>query len=143
MKGFDYVGKRMLFAAITVFVAITLNFVLFRALSGDAVSALRCKQCSKAFKEAQRTDLGLDESLWTQYRIYLSDLAHGDLGHSVPSEKPISGELVEPIKNSLPMLALGTIFSIVVGILVGVVAAWRRGTFGDKGGLYTALAFYS
>ena len=75
MRGFDYVAKRVLYAIITVFVAITLNFVLFRALSGDAVSALRCKQCSKAFKEAQRQDLGLDESLWTQYRIYLSDLA--------------------------------------------------------------------
>jgi ABC-type dipeptide/oligopeptide/nickel transport system permease component len=40
-------------------------------------------------------------------------------------------------------LLLATIFSIVIGILVGVVAAWRRGTFADKGGLYTALAFYS
>ena len=38
MQGFDYVGKRVLFAAVTVFVAITLNFVLFRTLSGDAVS---------------------------------------------------------------------------------------------------------
>ena len=47
MRGFDYVGKRMLFAALTVFVAITLNFVLFRTLSGDAVSALRCRQCTQ------------------------------------------------------------------------------------------------
>ena len=43
MRGFDYVGKRVLFAVLTVFVAITLNFVLFRTLSGDAVSALRCR----------------------------------------------------------------------------------------------------
>ena len=143
MRGFDYAVKRVLYAIITVFVAITLNFVLFRALSGDAVSALRCKQCSKEFKAAQRQDLGLDRSLWVQYRLYLGDLARGDLGHSVPSEKPVRGELIEPIKNSLPMIALGTFFSIIVGILVGVIAAWRRGTAADKGGLYTALAFYS
>ena len=93
MRGTDYVVKRIAYAILTVFVAITLNFVLFRALSGDAVSALRCKQCSVAFKEAQRRDLGLDESLWVQYRIYLGDLARGDLGHSVPSEKPVRGEL--------------------------------------------------
>ena len=143
MRGADYVVKRIAYAIVTVFVAITLNFVLFRALSGDAVSALRCKQCSVAFKEAQRRDLGLDDSLWVQYRIYLGDLARGDLGHSVPSEKPVRGELWEPIKNSLPMIALGTLFAIVVGSLVGVIGAWRRGTFADKGGLYTALAFYS
>ena len=58
MRGSDYVVKRIAYAILTVFIAITLNFVLFRALSGDAVSALRCKQCSKAFKEAQRRDLG-------------------------------------------------------------------------------------
>jgi ABC-type dipeptide/oligopeptide/nickel transport system permease component len=143
VRGSDYVVRRVGYAILTVFIAITLNFVLFRALSGDAVSALRCKQCSKAFKEAQRQDLGLDESLWVQYRLYLADLAHFDLGKSVPSEKPVVGELIDPIKNSLPMIALGTLFSIVFGILVGVVAAWRRGTFADKGGLFTALAFYS
>ena len=62
MRGFDYVGKRVLFAALTVFVAITLNFVLFRTLSGDAVSALRCRQCTAQFKEYQRAQLGLDQS---------------------------------------------------------------------------------
>ena len=71
MRGSDYVVKRVAYAILTVFIAITLNFVLFRALSGDAVSALRCKQCSKAFKEAQRRDLGLDQSKWVQYRLYL------------------------------------------------------------------------
>jgi len=75
MRGFDYVGKRVLFAALTVFVAITLNFVLFRTLSGDAVSALRCKQCSQAFKDEQRRDLGLDQSKWVQYKLYLASLA--------------------------------------------------------------------
>ena len=54
MRGFDYVGKRVLFAVLTVFVAITLNFVLFRTLSGDAVSALRCRQCTAQFKQYQR-----------------------------------------------------------------------------------------
>ena len=45
MRSADYVVKRVLFAVGTVFVAVTLNFVLFRSLSGDAVSALRCRGC--------------------------------------------------------------------------------------------------
>ena len=66
MRGTDYVVKRVLFALGTVFVAITLNFVLFRAISGDAVSALRCRQCTQEFKEYQRRELGLDKSKWEQ-----------------------------------------------------------------------------
>jgi peptide/nickel transport system permease protein len=143
MRGFDYLAKRLFFAAMTVFVAITLNFVLFRTLSGDAVSALRCRQCTQAFKEYQREQLGLDQSKWEQYKLYLADLAHGDLGRSLRSEAPVTTQIWPPIRNTMAMVALGTVFSILLGILVGVISAWRRGTAADKGGLWTGLAFYS
>jgi ABC-type dipeptide/oligopeptide/nickel transport system permease component len=143
MRSFDFVAKRVLFAVVTVFVAITLNFVLFRTLSGDAVSALRCRQCTKEFKEYQREQLGLDKSKVEQYKVYLEDLAHGDMGKSLRSERPVTEELWAPLKNTIPMVALGTLFSIVFGILIGVVCAWRRATWADKSGLWSALAFYS
>jgi peptide/nickel transport system permease protein len=143
VTGFDYVAKRILFALVTVFVAITLNFVLFRAVPGDAVSALRCRQCTEQFKQYQRHQLGLDKSKLEQYWLYLKQLAHGNLGNSLRTEKPVRGELWEPIRNTMPMVALGTLFSIVLGVLVGVFSAWRRGTAADKGGLWTSLAFYS
>jgi ABC-type dipeptide/oligopeptide/nickel transport system permease component len=140
---FDYVAKRIAFAIVTVFVAITLNFVLFRALSGDAVSALRCRQCTAAFKAYERKQLGLDKSRWEQYWLYLGDLAHANLGNSLRTEKPVTTELWEPIRNTLPMVALGTVFSIVLGTVVGVVSAWRRGTAVDKAGLWSGLCFYA
>ena len=143
MTGLDYVAKRLAFALVTVIVAVTLNFVLFRAVPGDAVSALRCRQCTAEFKAYQRHELGLDKSKWEQYRIYMADLAHGDLGRSLRSERPVTSELWEPIRNTLPMVALGSFFSIVLGTLMGVVAAWRRGTATDRAGLWSALSFYS
>ena len=143
MRGTDYVVKRVLFAIGTVFVAVTLNFLLFRALSGDAVSALRCRQCTQEFKDYQRRTLGLDKSKWEQYKIYLGDLAKGDMGHSLRTEEPVTNALWEPIKNTVPMVALGTLFSIVFGVATGVVAAWRRGTAADKAALWGGLGFYS
>jgi ABC-type dipeptide/oligopeptide/nickel transport system permease component len=143
MRGADYVVKRVLFAFGTVFVAITLNFVLFRAISGDATHALRCRQCTQEFKEYQRRQLGLDKSKWEQYRIYLVDLAQGDMGRSLRSQEPVRSALWEPIKNTVPMVALGTFFAIVLGVATGVVAAWRRGTTADKGALWGGLGFYS
>ncbi len=143
MRGTDYVVKRVLFAIGTVFVAITLNFVLFRAVSGDATMALRCRLCTQEFQDYQRQRLGLDKSKWEQYRIYLGDLAHGNLGRSLRTEEPIRSVLWEPLKNTVPMVALGTLFSIIFGIGTGVVAAWRRGTAADKGALWGGLGFYS
>ena len=143
MRGSEYVLKRVFFAIATVFVAVTLNFVLFRAISGDAVSALRCRQCTQEFKDYQRKQLGLDEPKWRQYTLYLRDLAHGDLGRSLRTEQPVTSELWEPLKNTLPMVAIGTLLSIFFGIITGVVSAWRRGTSTDKTGLWGSLAFYS
>jgi len=139
----NYILKRILFAFVTVLVAITLNFVLFRAVPGDAVSALRCRQCTVHFKEVQRKELGLDEPLIVQYRLYITHLLHGDMGSSLRTEQPVMDELWAPIANTMPMIALGTVFSIIFGTIVGVVSAWRRDTFVDKAGLYTALGFYS
>jgi ABC-type dipeptide/oligopeptide/nickel transport system permease component len=144
VRGADYLVKRIGFALITVFVAVTLNFLLFRAIPGDAVDALgRCRQCTAAFKDYTRRELGLDRSKWEQYRLYVIDLLRADLGSSLRSEKAVMGELWEPLKNTLPMIALGTVFSIVMGVAGGVVSAWRRGTAVDRGTLYLGLGFYS
>jgi peptide/nickel transport system permease protein len=139
----DFVVKRVFFALATVFVAITLNFVLFRTLSGDAVSALRCRQCTAQFKEYERKQLGLDDSKLQQYWLYLDNLAHGDMGRSLRTQEPVWSALWVSLQNTVPMVALGTLFSIVLGLLTGVVSAWRRGTTADKAGLWGSLVFYS
>ena len=143
MRGMDYIIKRTGFALVTVFVAITLNFVLFRALPGDAVTGLRCRTCTIQFKNDVRHEFGLDKSKWEQYAIYLKQLGHGNLGRSVTDYRPVTTDLWGPLKNTLPMLLLGTMFSIVFGILSGVVSAWRRGTAVDRISLWSSLGFYS
>ena len=127
-----------------VFVAITLNFVLFGALSGDAVSALRCRQCTPGVQERTSGKRARPrESKLEQYWLYLADLAHGNMGRSLRTEEPVRSVLWEPLKNTVPMVALGTFFAILFGIATGVVAAWRRGTAADKGALWGGLGFYS
>ena len=143
MRGIDFVLKRILFAVVTIFVAITLNFVLFRAVPGDALSALRCQHCTVQFKNALRKELGLDQPKWKQYLFYIRDLSHGDFGRSLRTEKSVWADLWPAIKNTIPMIALGTVFAIIFGIFSGVIAAWRRGTIVDRGSVGTGLAFYS
>jgi ABC-type dipeptide/oligopeptide/nickel transport system permease component len=143
MRGADYVIKRTVFALMTVFVAVTLNFIIFRAAPGDATTALRCRNCPIEFKEALREELGLDKTKVQQYGIYLKELAHGDLGRSFASRQPVTDELAGPIKNTIPMVLLGEVIAVFLGILTGVVAAWRRGTWLDSGSVGLSLVFYS
>ncbi len=144
MRGADYVIKRVAFAIVTVFVAVTINFVLFRLAPGTAVTNLaRVPHATPEIRQALKRQFGLDKSKWTQYRLYLQQLAHGNLGVSFANSQPVKDNLWTALKNTLPMVALGTFFSIVLGTFTGVVAAWRRGTGAEGATVTSALAFYS
>jgi ABC-type dipeptide/oligopeptide/nickel transport system permease component len=144
MRGADYVIKRTAFAVITVFVAVTINFVLFRLAPGNAVSNLsRVPHATQELRHALKQEFGLDKSKAAQYGIYLKQLARGNLGVSFANQQPVSHNLWVALKNTLPMVALGTIFAIVFGTLTGVIAAWRRGTALEGVTVTTALGFYS
>jgi ABC-type dipeptide/oligopeptide/nickel transport system permease component len=144
VTGANYVLRRTAFALLTVFFAVTLNFIIFRAAPGDASSSLRnCRNCPATVKEQLRQELGLDKSKLEQYGIYLGDLVQGDLGDSYVSRQPVAGELGGALKNTLPMLALATIFAVTLGTLAGVIAAWRRGTFLEWSNVSTSLFFYA
>lgn len=144
MRGADYLLKRTLFALLTVFVAVTLNFVLFRALPGDAVSNLsRVPKATPALRLALQKEFGLDKPMWEQYVIYLEQLAHGNMGVSYANQQPVSSELRTKLANTIPMVALGTALAIIIGIGTGVLSAWRRGTLSDHVSTNAAIAFYA
>ncbi len=144
MRGADYVVKRTAFALVTIFVAVSINFVLFRLAPGSAVSNLsRVPHATQELRQALKRQFGLDKSRGRQYLIYLEQLTRGNLGVSFENEQPVSTNLKTAILNTLPMVALGTLFAIVVGTLTGVIAAWRRGTPIEGATVTTALGFYS
>jgi ABC-type dipeptide/oligopeptide/nickel transport system permease component len=143
VSSLDYVIRRTSVALLTVFVAITLNFVLFRAVPGNAVTALRCLHCTPQFKAALEKELGLKEPLVKQYGIYLSNLAKGNLGTSYVNRRSVWQNLMGPILNTLPMLVIATVISVAIGVFAGIVSAWRRGTWTDRFNTWTALSFYA
>jgi ABC-type dipeptide/oligopeptide/nickel transport system permease component len=144
VRGTDYVLKRVGFAIVTVFVAVTINFVLFRLAPGSAVTNLsRVPHATQQLRHALEVQFGLDKSKWQQYVIYLKQLAHGNLGVSYENEQPVSTNLRIALINTLPMVTLGTAFAIVFGTFTGVIAAWRRGTKTEGLTVGSALGFYA
>jgi peptide/nickel transport system permease protein len=144
VRGADYVIKRVAFAIVTVFVAVTINFALFRLAPGSAVSNLsRVPHATQQLRDSLKQQFGLDKSKGEQYVIYLKQLLHGNLGVSYENEQPVSTNLRVALINTLPMVTLGTLFAIVFGTLTGMIAAWRRGTTTEGLTVTSALAFYS
>lgn len=144
MRRADYLIKRAAFAIVTVFVAITINFFLFRVLPGDAVRNLaRVPRASESLRHSLEVQFGLDKSLFAQYLIYLRELLHGNMGISFSNQQPVSENLREALANTIPMATLGTVVAIVIGVSTGVLSAWRRGTRLDQVSTNAAIAFYS
>lgn len=144
MRRADYLIKRVVFAVVTVFVAITLNFFLFRVLPGDAVRNLaRVPRASESLRHSLEVQFGLDKPMWQQYLIYLRELLKGNMGISFTNQQPVWSNLREALGNTIPMALLGTVVAIILGIFTGVLSAWRRGTRLDQASTNLAIAFYS
>ncbi len=140
----DYVLKRGAFALVTIFVTITFNFFLFRVLPGNAVTNLaRVPKASPQLKHALTVEFGLNKPKWEQYLIYLRELAHGNMGISFTYQQPVSHLLIADLKNTIPMVTVGTVAAIVIGVFTGVLSAWRRGSAPDHISTNTAIFAYA
>ena len=106
MRGADYVIKRAFFALVTIFVAITINFFLFRVLPGNAVTDLaRVPHAGPQLRHALTVEFGLDKSKFEQYLIYLRELARGNMGISFAYQQPVSHLLIADLRNTIPLIA--------------------------------------
>jgi ABC-type dipeptide/oligopeptide/nickel transport system permease component len=139
-----FVLRRFGSALVIAFVAITFNFVLFRALPGDAVTNIsQVPNMSAEARQGLRAQFGLDKPLWRQYYLYLGQLMRGNLGISYANQRPVAENVRKAVVNTLPMVGLGTIVAILVGTVIGVSAAYRQGTMLDRGITGSAMVLYS
>lgn len=129
--------RRALWYLVTLWVVLTINFLLPHLLPGDPLAALLDPENSEYVFDAQvRAALeayyGLDRPLPVQYGRYLIGAVTGDLGRSIRLNQPV-GEL---IRSHLPwtLLLTGTalVLASLVGLLGGTEAAWKRGTLADR-----------
>ncbi len=139
-----YLLSRTAWAVMTIFLVVTINFFLFRAVPGDATASVaRIPGASPKLIEALEREFNLDESTWDQYVAYLRELTHGNLGVSFQDQQPVVDHLTEAIGNTLPMVGVGLLFALALGIATGVFAAFRRGTALHGAAVAPALAFYA
>jgi peptide/nickel transport system permease protein len=123
-----YLARKITWLVITLYCVVTFNFVLFHLLPGNPVTLLARSGHLSAQAVADITRVyGLNHSTGEQYLIYLRDLVHGQLGISYTYRIPVSRLLGQYLGNTILLLAGATLLTILAGVLVGVLAANRRG----------------
>jgi peptide/nickel transport system permease protein len=135
-------ARRILVAIVTLAAVVVFNFFLFRTL-GDPAKDLIRGRLKPDVRQAIIHERGYDQSELTQFWRYVRDLAHGNLGTSNATERPVIDEVASAIPNTLLLLGLATILSMWIGTRLGIIAAWRRGRPKDTLIGQVSLAFYS
>jgi peptide/nickel transport system permease protein len=131
------VKRRLLAYLLTLWVVLTLNFLLPRLMPGDPLSALLDPESSDYVFDAEvRAALGayygLDRPLLAQYTDYLKGAVTGDLGQSIRLNRPVSELLAAHLPWTLLLTCTALGLASLLGLLGGAEAAWKRGSVADR-----------
>lgn len=112
-------------------------FLLLHLSPGDPATIIAGDYASPADIARIRAQLGLDQPLHIQFTTWLMQLSRGDLGVSIFSNLPVSQLILQRVEPTLSLALTTLIFAIVVAIPLGILAAWKAGSWVDR----TVMAF--
>lgn len=136
--------KKVLMLIPTFFGITLLTFILIHLLPGDPVlAAVGDRAISEADYAKIAAELGIDKPYWQQYFIYLRDIFQLKFGYSFVSGLPVVDEFFARFPATVELGIFATIFALVLGIPVGILAALYRGKWPDTLLMSISLAGYS
>lgn len=136
-----YLARRLVFTVPVLLGITVVVFFVVALIPGDAVAAMMTQIKLDPQQMANlRRQLGLDDPLLVQLGRYLADLAQGDLGRSVFGYRPVRVLIADNLGATLLLTIAAMSVAIVIGVPLGILAAVRRNTAWDLGGMFVALA---
>ncbi len=139
-----FVVTKVLGSLATLLFVLVVNFFLFRVISDDPVGKLfRGRNLTQAQMDAKRAQFNLDGSQLEQFVAYLRQTLSGNLGDSILSGRPVTTEIREALWPTIMLVGTSTILSMVIGILFGIYAGWRRRSAFDAGATTFSMVTYS
>jgi len=127
-----YVVRRLLLMVPVAFLVTIGVFMLIHLTPGDpALIMLGEDRTPQAIAEIHQ-QLGLDKPLYVQYGIWLGRLAQGDLGRSITTHEQVTGAIFDRLPATLELGIVSLLWSLIVAIPLGTIAAVRRGSLVDQ-----------
>lgn len=149
MGGRRYILRKLLGAIVTLFFVLVFNFFLFRILPSDPVKFLTRGAGLQIEPQEQQEllrEFGLDKPVFPgQFLDYMGDTLRLDFGTSltVQSGRPVTEIFLDFLWPTLLLVGVSTVFSVLIGVWMGIRAGWRRGGAFDRGSMGVSLVFYS
>jgi peptide/nickel transport system permease protein len=156
MERSNYLLRKVVFAVVTLVAVMVFNFVLFRILPGDPIKLIiHSPRMTREAQQRIRVTFGLDKPVWldgeqlregdvlgafdSQFTAYVRNLLRGDLGISFATRQDVSELLAARVWRTVVLVLGGDVIAIFLGMAMGMIAAWRRGTRLDAGILLWGL----
>ncbi|WP_213285457.1 ABC transporter permease [Bradyrhizobium sp. sGM-13] len=133
----SYILRRILSTLPVMGIVALFVFSLLYIAPGDPAAVIAGDQASPADVERIRQGLGLDRPFLVQFGTWLWHILHGDLGTSIFTNLPVASMIAQRIEPTFSLMALTLVLTILVAVPLGVVAAWKAGSWVDR----TIMAF--
>jgi peptide/nickel transport system permease protein len=133
-----FIIKRLGLAIVTLFLLSLTIFLLMR-VTGDPAVLLAEPGASQADLDAIRAQFGLDKPLWIQYASFIAHLVRGDFGQSFYYRTDVFELYLSRLPASLLLASAAMVFSLIIGIPTGIIAAVRVNQWWDSAGKIFAL----
>lgn len=137
---FRYALKRLLGLVPTLFIVAVFVFFFIHLLPGDPARLAAGQEASAQDVELIRKDLGLDKPLPQQFLRFTSGALRGDFGKSMRTKRPVMAEISERFPYTLNLTLAAMSWSVVFGLLVGIISAIHRNRLPDHLGMTLAVS---
>jgi glutathione transport system permease protein len=135
-----YAIKRILSAIPLLLVISFLIFMFIHLIPGDPARLVAGKEATSYEVEAVREQLGLNKPLLQQYLLYMRGLFTLDLGNSIRNGATVYDTVAPRFLPTVRLTALAILWSVLVGTILGILAAVRRGKFLDYLSMIIAIS---
>ena len=135
--------KRLGGAVVVLSVVLVLNFFLFRIMPGDPTASIMDPKFSPEARQQLASQWGLDRPMGEQFVVYIKQMLSFRFGLSMMTGQPVWYELKSRVPNTMALLLPALTLSAVLGILLGVQAALRRGSALERAVLWSGAVSFS
>ncbi|MBR0554506.1 ABC transporter permease [Ciceribacter sp. L1K23] len=125
-------GKRLLQSVLILFGVAAITFMLLYALPADPARMLAGRSATAQTVENIRRELGLDQPLAVQFAHYVGGLVQGDLGRSYAQKTEVVTLIAARLPATLTLMAAGIFLEVLLGVILGSIAALNRGGLVDR-----------
>lgn len=123
--------KRIIQCIPTLFVVVTITFVLTRMIPGNPAITILGPQASPQDIAEMEIKLGLDKSLLEQYIDYMGGVLKGDFGTSYVYNRPVTSLIAEKVPQTLMITITALVIALIIGVCIGILSALKQYSFFD------------